>query len=442
MEDNYLDKRFKEILENPPQMEPPDAAIEDMRRRLTGEGEQQKTGFVLPLWWPLLLGIPLLLSGVFFFQKNQTLNQRFDELNLQLTEIQKDTLINKTVIYQIDTIYNIIYKDVIIERRYEQMEGLVNEAGTPSIFSKDNFNLFGKNSGEESNLWIGGAERSHFQSGFFLQSNIAQSNKFGLKNPTHPLLSDKEVMDVEVSKNIAALDFLDLKYLTTDGLAANLTDKLNDAKPPILKPKKNPIYYFQPVGASIGIHAAPYLSANLPDGFVPGNAFGISAEIHFIKNFHLRLGVERLGVKFELKDDGIGTLYPITNPDDPLDVLHELKGNLSYLQIPIELKKRFRDGKVFQPYFQFGLVAVRPLIQDFRYEYINSSGEYKKRQKLKNGAFTVDHFRGGFGGEFLFAKKYYAGIGAYYQHGLSIGEGEYFKLRYWGLQANFRYQLF
>ena len=151
---------------------------------------------------------------------------------------------------------------------------------------------------------------------------------------------------------------------------------------------------------------------------------------------------QSLNQNFELKDEAIGNRYPITIPDGPLDVLHELKGRFSYLQIPIELKKEFRGGKIFQPYLHFGFSAVRPLTQNFTYEYINALGEYKKTQNFKSGAFTISNLRAGFGGEFTFSEKYTVGFGAYYQHGLEVGEGEYFKLRYWGLQAGMQYQLF
>ena len=220
-----------------------------------------------------------------------------------------------------------------------------------------------------------------------------------------------------------------------------LNDKLNDAKPSFKKPKKNLIYYFQPVGASVGITAST-LFANLPHGLEWGSSLGVVGELHFMKNVHLQLGVERMSIGFKLEDDGIVGSYPFANPDDPSDVLHEIKGNLSYLQIPIELKKMFRAGKKIQPYFHFGLSAVRPLKQNFDYEYKSFPGEYKTQLNLKDGAFSIGHLRGGIGGAFSFGKKYIAGMGVYYQHGLEIGEGEYFKLRYWGLQANLKYQLF
>lgn len=437
MEDNYLDKKFREILENPPQMEPPESAIEDMRNRLTGEGERKKRGMVLPIWWPFLLTILFVLGSFLFFQKYQSLNQKFDALNLQLTEIQNDTLINKTIVYQFDTIVNTIYKDVIIERRYEKAAGFTeNERRNNAVFSSNNFNLFGKKS-------YGNSEQNRYQA-FSNWRNVSgfSPQKIGLTNPNNPLLP-KEYEDIfEISKDVAAIDFLDLKYLKMGEIDQDLIDKLNDAKPSSKKPKKNLIYCFQPVGASVGIHATPYLSANLPDGFVPGRSFGINAELHFIKNVHLRLGIERLSMNFELKDAAIGNRYPIANPDDPLDVLHELKANLSYLQIPIELKKGFRDGKFFQPYLHVGFSAVGPLTQKFTYEYINAGGEYKTAQSLKNGVFSINNLRAGFGGDFSFGKKYKAGLEMYYQHGLEMGEGEYFKLRYWGVQASLQYQLF
>ena len=82
MEDKYLDKKFKDILENPPPFEPDSAAINDMKRRLNqADVKSRRSSF--GFWWllPLLL-IPLVFSSVFFYTKYQILNDKLNELNI------------------------------------------------------------------------------------------------------------------------------------------------------------------------------------------------------------------------------------------------------------------------------------------------------------------------------------------------------------------------
>ena len=442
MEDNYIDKKFKEILENSPYMTPPPSAVEDMKKRLAAGTVQEKNRLVLPLWWPALLTIPLFLGGLFLFNAYQTLHEKYEAVHLQLSEYQnnsqKDTISNITTIYQIDTVINIIYKDIIVERRYEKTRDFYPKSGYASFLSPNEnslkFGQFGGSAFEKSNFpyfdtWhknLLSMNKHNYSSG---RDNPLIINDENSENKPHP-----DIPDFKISKYPDGLDYWKLNFLHTNLNSQNLLDKLNQVRLPANK-KKNFIRYLRPVGISPGVDFTPYLVVQLPGGDAVGNSFGVHTQINFLKNIALSVGIERTSFNFELKDEAIDNRYPMGQPNDPIDILHELKGNFSYLQIPVTLKKSFRKEKRLQPFLNLGFSGVRPLRQIFKYEYINSTGEYEVTQQFRNGNFSINHLRAGAGSDFFLTKEVSIGLRGYYQYGFNKNSGEYFPLRYWGIQA-------
>ena len=145
----------------------------------------------------------------------------------------------------------------------------------------------------------------------------------------------------------------------------------------------DPLFYFVPIGIKAGANYAPFVRVNA-DNSSGGNLIGINTEIQFIKNTSLLLGVERINAQIKISDDDPAGFdkYPIATPNEPGDILHELKGDFNYLQIPVGIKKSFLNKNKLKPFASLGLVALRPYKQAFVYEYINGTGEYKLTSNL------------------------------------------------------------
>ena len=59
------------------------------------------------------------------------------------------------------------------------------------------------------------------------------------------------------------------------------------------------------------------------------------------------MAAESLIMDFEAKDPNQFSTFPILDPKDPTDILHELKGNFSYLQIPVMIRQRMFPNRKF-----------------------------------------------------------------------------------------------
>ena len=159
------------------------------------------------------------------------------------------------------------------------------------------------------------------------------------------------------------------------------------------------------------------------------------------ENRSLNIGVELLRENFEAKQASQIALFPAGIPDDPADILSEVKSNFSYLQIPVTLEQRFFIGEKFRPSVQFGFVAYQPIKQQFTYEFVNASiGEYKNSQSFTDGDFSFDNLRVGAGLDYTFTEKLSAGMQFTYQHGFSQAPNEYFNLRFWAVNFGLQYQ--
>ena len=75
MDNNYMDKKLKTILESPPDFIPDEAALNDMQQRLRAVNKPKQKRNILPfLGWIFL--IPLLLSLGFIYKKYADLKSK------------------------------------------------------------------------------------------------------------------------------------------------------------------------------------------------------------------------------------------------------------------------------------------------------------------------------------------------------------------------------
>ena len=436
MEDNYFDKKLKDILENLPPFEPDARAIADMKRRLETIPSKNRQS-VLGFWWliPLLI-LPFLFGGIFFYLKYQNINQKLDEVTLQLKHFQKDTIIQNHITFHYDTIYNLIYKDVVVNRHFEKVNPsplalLSSYQNTPFLNNPSRIPLLTDFSPVKRNSVLYQKPDEYLRLG----ANNSFSHKKQLSKH-----NDREAITDLTKGPLESIGYPALKNVQSYTQSVDLDKKLNVPEWNYRKPKVNPIYYFMPKGINVGGNVMPFVNGKANSTGYSGRNFGVRGALEFYHGVELQFGLEHLGIGFELEEQASFANYPILPPDNSGDLLKELYVDLNYLQVPISLKKYFRNKKDLKPFFSIGIVAQKPLKQKFRYEYEDSSqNDYGLRQSLSEGAFSVNNFRANIGVLYHFWKHFSVQTEVAYQHSFEQGSGEYFQLKYWGLNMGVNY---
>ncbi|MFK7937448.1 MAG: outer membrane beta-barrel protein [Saprospiraceae bacterium] len=446
MEDNYFDDKLKKILQSPPDFEVDEGAIANMHRKLDAENMgRPHRGLMSYIWWllPLVL-LPFLGGGIFLFNKYQNLQEQFEQLTQQVQTVRLDTVTHKHIIYQYDTIYNVIYQEVAVPRYSSAAISSFSNTFSSSVSTNaPNSSSFLSSSFDNRNLPPPTNARNNEQLGFryarllaahhYRQTLSATSN-----NASRPIFAwDRSPL--------SGIDYASLLGKQVESETPHLINWEDYEIPPFFDKRSmrvNPAYYFIPQGFNVGLQGNPInvISTNVGNAF--GSNFGVSGALAFHNDVALELGVERLGVRFELTDVNNLQNYPLLPANDPVDLFKELKANLTYLQIPILLTKHFRSEADFRPFIGLGIVAQRPWKQDFEYEYISGvNGEYSLTENLTEGEFSINNIRARLGARYYLGKQLSLTGAAQYQYGFNQGVGEYFQLRYWGLNLGMQYHL-
>lgn len=435
MEDNYMDKKLKKILENPPEMKPDFQAIADMKKRLeeAKAPKKKKRGGAASGWLLPLLILPFLLSSLFYYHKYSSLDERLNALTSQITQTKQDTIQKTYITYQYDTIYNVIYKEVTAPTSTRRAEkpawtfGGGYNSKLLSLFSNDKFSDLS----EQRNARTYNPYRP-----LGLGLNSGWTSASGGSSDDLKTQEEENLWLNTASQYIGSLPLGLLDYPSD----FNEKDKLVLSETEF-DPEVNPLLYFIPKGGNLSVSGMPIaLGSGNGAGFT-GFSFGLSGALRFYQDVEMELGVERLQVGLQFTDQAEVSPYPVLPPDTPGDLFKELYVDLSYLQIPLMLRKYFRSDKKLMPFGGIGLVATRPLQQKFAYEYINGTvGEYYTRATLSEGEFAFNNWRAALGARYMIGDKLSAQAEFMYQYGNSQGPGEYFTLRFGGLSLGLNYR--
>ncbi len=450
MERHNTDDLFKKMLENPPPMRPDMDALEDMNRRLDA-AQTKRRGVVW--WWPIpLLFLPFLLSSIFFYLKYQTAQNSLNELNVQLTNqqlnTQIDTLTQRITIYQYDTVFNRIYQDVIIQRNISEIPALLATNG--SVFKQPHLPNFGipdltANSAAAFNTF----DKSSFQPS---QLELLRDGKVLSLGEIAAVLGNSGIEIKDNSNNsqarstlgllmqhIETLSFLDNRFQYEHQLPPsdhffNLASKSN-------VDRINPLWYLVPTGFQAGFNWSPFGVIKLPTGNKKVKTIGFLGAVEFTRNTRLQFGVDYLDVPLSAESAEELSLFPTVLPNDPADLLKELYGDLTYLQVPITLKYVFQPTKKWKPSIGVGMIARLPLKEQLRYEFISSQGgEYTQTQPISGGTFSVENMRGTIGVEYNFYKNYTIQAEGFYNYQFGESTNPYVRFRYGGLNLGLKYK--
>ena len=449
MERHNTDDLFKKMLENPPPMRPDMDALEDMNRRLDA-AQTKRRGVVW--WWIPLLFLPFLLSSIFFYTKYQTAQNKLNELNLQLTNqqinTQIDTLTQRITIYQYDTVFNRVYQDVIVQRNISETPALL--ASTGSVFTSPSLPNFGApdlsaNSAAAFNTF----DKSSFQPS---QLELLRDGKVLSLGQVAVVLENSEIGTADNSnnnlerstleslmQNIETLSFLGNRFqyehpLPPSDHFLNLASKSN-------VDRINPLWYLVPTGFQAGFNWSPFGLIKLPTGNKNVKTIGFLGEVEFTRNTRLQFGVDYLSVPLSAESTEELSLFPTALPNDPADLLKELYGDFTYLQVPITLKYVFQPDKKWKPSIGIGMIARLPLKEQLRYEFVSiQGGEYTQPQPLNDGAFSVENMRGTIGIEYNFYKNYTIQAEGFYNYQFGESTNPYVRFRYGGLNLGLKYK--
>ncbi len=434
MGDNYFDEKLKDILESPPEYEPDTLALQDMQKRLRGRGG----GASGIAWVPWILSSVLLLlltGGGFLLQRLSNMQSKLDHLENQLTTAQttNDTIIHQQIIQQYDTIYTIIYRE-----KYLPVEEAL--ASFPSLYRPASPRLLSQ-PGIARSL----SGQPVFDQGMYSWS--LDENRYSLleRSPSSGFFAtDSLALETQGEEDFWATPAASvrsgrLKYLRTQ--PSWVKASVEGPGLPIVPYKKStisPLYYFTPVGAAVQGSFTPLV---LPSHELGGSSFSFGGElaIKLPQERSLVIGADWLSMNFDLKNPEQFEPFPILDPEDPSDVLHELKGYFSYLQIPVSLRQQLFERKTWNTALKVGMVAVKPVRHRLEYEYLNGLGEYKLFSNEPTAPFSLRNLRLGLEGQIQLNRRLSFNPELQYQHAFETQELEFFQLNYWSLRLGLQY---
>jgi hypothetical protein len=438
MENDYFDEKLKRILENAPQFEPTADDLLDMQNRLAGIRAKAapKSG-----WWTLAWLLPLflllfLLLSLFFIQKINRLEKAIGLLEaktLKNQTVQVDTIFEKRTIYQIDTVYHLVYRT-----SYEDLPSSWYSAPKPSLFQA----FITSEHHVSTNPASTPLERllrpyQAIDQLAFLETRANSSqqkpgegevlnettlfDKTALFDP-FPLLLNPQTLKPYHPTNYQLLALGDFNFSGTKAKQNRWPD----------------FYYFVPQNISLGLQLSPLL---LPTHGYGGSAFNVG--VHLVLGFpgkrSMRLGAELLSMDFELKNPEQFTDFPSNDPDQPSAILSEIKPQINYLQVPFVLQQEFYLGPTLNLSLGAGLVALRPVKQTIKYEYISPGGEYYENRNFNDSDFTLNNLRFLLGLNYEINSHLSLEANWLYQRALTSPDDQFFPLNYWALELGTKY---
>lgn len=356
MNDNYFDKKIREILQRPPEFEPSPAARKDLLRRLDALGRNRRRPPVG--WWWLLFPAGILL-GWWLAQLGTPRSQ-----TMTAHAHQRDTIVVEKWHTRRDTI-------VLIQRL---------ETATPPPPNPIN-------------------QIDELLAPFNpIVSTWKQSNLSGAGGPTDrlPLTSGGTAMGYLPPLSLAAKDARKPASLRRTYAAAPAIERLalqpvdplrrrdpllDDDRillPPLLDHAPTlPLWvHFVPTGLGAAIEGGPAFFAAMGVEDMKGTSWRLHARLHFAGHAFLQTGIGLTTQMFKIEDEELLATFPQIEPENPGDKLHDIYAeDLRFLELPLVLGWQGQWGQ-WQPMIGLGITARQPIRQHLRYEFIDATGEY------------------------------------------------------------------
>ncbi len=391
MDEHQFDKDLKNILENSPPFEASKQAVDDMRTRL--DQAYGRHPWRVPWWWwiPLLI-LPFASGMIFFFMKFQNLNNKLDDITLQLKSRQIDTITQHHTIYHFDTIYT---------------KTIITQGGEQPFLAPNYWTTNGVS-------WTANWDNQHpFTAAvppFFYEPGSLPKSKETLldqiKNgritlgdlrfsSSFPEQTENDI-DTRSWSPMHTINGPEPSFLMENGFASEKIRSVSYFSSPQTRPIRKPLVQGVQLGAFVGTAALEeHLSALIWEA---------NLDLMLSRRWRLRTGFQQIGIEFEEKEDDHFDNYPLISPDNPGDELEEIKANYSFARIPLRLIYTFHSTKSIQPYLGIGISGIRAVRPELQYEFRGSAGEYYRNLSFNMTSVSIKNLEFGVGLEFYLGK--------------------------------------
>lgn len=380
MENNFEDY-IKDAMNNPPDFPFEERVWKDMESKLDEDKERKPLlGFVgrLPLF---LLALGMTSLAGFFYMKQQKAMNRIVEVERQLveystinTKTSTEPSLEKRVTVIYDTIYNRIVIDQLVqptlranntaaplERRfYPPNQFVIDFEQSVSDFIRQPeyaavFNAIGlaKSLNRTASVSLLGVQQFDERTDETIDEVLVD----WFANPLDQLTSvDYDLLDIDQGVVLPAL---------------NIIEKKRRKRVKVYLQKLKPSHF------SFSGITGSFASLNLG-----GNGFNLrgmaQAELGLGKSSAIIAGVEFFANDFNKRidpeDPNALKGFPELPPDNAEDILQNIQGDFTYLQIPFGIKQIIFPRRYFYPYIGAGLIAGRTNRSRLEYQYLSSGG--------------------------------------------------------------------
>lgn len=427
MEHNDFDEKIKNLLSKPPLEQPSPQEMEQFQSKLRRTKEDPRWR----AWWPLLLALPILLGMADLYMQNKKLSQQvatFETFGHKI--LVYDTLVNKTVVYQVDTVFRTIYLEKrALQRQPILLSGLAGNdrrpftrplsIGSSFSLSASSYPLFSVFPSETYPL----DDQLHLlqKKGEPGEPNSYQSIKAILEGP-FTMLNQADNQAVASSKGTSRPNYYPLPF-TPESLQ-----------------NRNLASHFKPSNVAIGGYLAPIV---LPKS--SGEASGLLSALEIAVEYpgarRLSLGIEWLNTETEIKEAADLANFEQPTPNNPTDILKELKVSRAFLQIPLMVQQGFFISPSVEANVGLGLVAYQQRKQASQYEFLGINEEYGQTMESPKGSLSVNAMRYKIGANVVLGSRFEIEPQIQFQHGLKTLEGELFHHQYWSFGLGGSYKL-
>ncbi len=375
MNDNYFDKKIREILQHPPEFEPSPAARRDMRKKLDALARPARHA-PLPWWWVLFpLGI---LAGWWWGRHSSP------PTSTRIAHA-RDTIVVEKRFHTRDTVF--IYSSYAPPKRRTAADA------QPAPHSW-HIRSAGIHSG-----WAAPQPFAPAQGRLELPPLPPAQGTPALTAAPSPLSLAARAPGRSEGTSATSRHFSPAPALATLPPAPieprHARDPLLDDDRIVLPPlgtseTELPLWmHFVPVAASVQMTAGP--AYFLQRGFeeLEGWTLRLSGRLHFARGTFLQAGIGQISQSFKVEDTEVMARFPQIEPENPGDQLHDIYAdNLSFVEVPIVVGWEGHWGQ-WRPMLGAGLTLRNALKQQLRYEFIDAQNEYYIPVSFDGGRFDL-----------------------------------------------------
>ncbi|GEM_PF-4558286 len=377
MDNGYLDKKIKEILEHPPHFEPSHKARAQMLYKLDQLESIPKVR-TLPWWW--LLFPAGVIIGILLDTYHPPQAAHLHSKSLEKS--QPDTILIEKTVWRHDTIF-------IIHTQDKTSAARPTSSIWPLITKEALFNTWTypqqEHEGSMPNTYTVPLRSPLFPSPLSLSSQNSEGRT------THAT-QDSTIAKVYTHSLPNALPVSGSSLGVVQLL--HLSNPLLDDSRIVMSPNINyqvrlPWWYqFSPTGWHIYSMIGPSFFANEEFEDIDGISAHLGVALDFAGQTFLGVQIGFTTQQFKVEDPEVMNQFPQINPEQPGDVLSEIYARLQILEIPISIGWK-PQWKKWHGLLATGLTARKGGYQKLRYKFITAQNKYSLTHAFRDNVLDV-----------------------------------------------------